>query len=609
MDKNTPVSFKNVEITGGFWKNRQDINRNVTAQAVYDRFSDTHRFEALQCKWKPDMPNRPHIFWDSDVAKWLEGTAYLLQQKHDAHLERLCEAAIDAIEKNQDELGYFNSHFLVTRQDERFLHRNDHELYCAGHLMEAACAYYEATGKDRFLSIMKRYADYIYDVFYIYQTAAFTTCGHPEIELALIRLYETTGIQKYLELARFFLQKKGNNTKDTPIFKNQSLRETQDHLPLKEQRTAEGHAVRALYTYTAMAGMAAQDRDEEYLDACKAIFDNIVNRRMYITGGLGSTNVGESFSRDFDLPNQTAYAETCAAIAMSLFCRRMQQSVVDSRYADAIERVLYNGAISGVSLDGKAFFYENPLESDPTVPNFTPATGTPVHRAILERVEVFSCSCCPPNLLRFVASVGDCFYTHNEETLFVHQFAQSTANIHGAVVTQGTDYPVNGSIHLKVEGGDFRKLAIRIPGWCRDYTLSIPHEIRNGYAYLDIPADGNVDVVFQMPVELMESNPMVQENSGRVAVMRGPVVYCLESTDNGTLLRSIRLPYDAEFTQNANAQYAVPTLHTTGYKKPESDALYSFARDNAVPTPLTFIPYFAYANRGPAEMTVWVPVR
>lgn len=613
MKKFQDVNYANVSITGGFWQNRQKINAEVTSFSVYNRFSDSHRFEALDCNWKEGMSYHPHIFWDSDVAKWIEGAAYIIKKAGEPvpgglieKLTALCDNAIAAIEKNQTEEGYFNSHFQVMQQDERFKHRGDHELYCAGHLMEAACAYYEATGKDSLLKIMCRYADYIYDTFYLYQTASFSTSGHPEIELALVRLAKTTGDDKYLQLSRYFLDKRGRNPKDVDICPDFNEYYAQDHLPLTEQTTAEGHCVRAMYIYSAMADIARIQDSEEYKKACEAIFENTVNKKMYITGGIGSTSIGEAFTTDYFLPNADAYTETCAALSLAMFCKRMLQLDADSKYADTVERVIYNGFLSGVSLDGKSFFYENPLEIDPYFYNVNTSTRTKRHVPIMQRLELFGCSCCPPNVLRFIASIGDYLYTHDEETLYVHQFMNSESTIGNSTVTQATCYPADGTVKISVNGNDFSRIAVRIPGWCEHFTADQPYTMEKGYAVFS--GCGEITISFDMDVQLYESNAAVQNNAGCVAVMRGPVVYCVEEVDNGKHLRSLRLDPEAAFETADSADYLVPVLKTSGYRKPEANGLYHRYASGLEKTEITLIPYFAFANRGVSEMLVWVPV-
>ena len=579
MSEFTSVSFDKVRVTGGFWKKKQDVNADVTARAVCDRFTETHRFDALSCNSPDETGFEPHIFWDSDVAKWIEGAAYILSVKRDAFLENVCEKAISDIISSQSEDGYFNSYFQVMEPEARFTRRGDHELYCAGHLIEAAIAYDDATGKDAFLRAMIRYADLIYRVFYVEQSAAFETSGHPEIELALFRLSDKTGDEKYARLAKFFLDMRGNNKKD-PKNGMWGASYEQSHLPLKEQTTAEGHCVRAGYIFSAMADCAAHFSDEEYKSACKKLFANITERRMYITGGIGSNPNGERFGGDFELPNKTAYAETCAAISLAYFSRRMLHLEPDSRYADAVERVMYNGFLCGVSQGGKRFFYSNPMEVDsPSV----------------ERAELFFCSCCPPNVVRFSASITEDFYTYRDDVLFVHQYAQSEANIGGAVITQTTDYPADGAVDVTVSG-KFKTLALRIPGWCGGFTLNVPYRLENGYAYCDIPEDGKIALSLDMKIKAVESDTRVKENAGKAALTRGPVVYCLEGRDNVGDLSGLTLCENGEFKAEPSDILGVPVIYADGAR-------------GAFPVTLKFIPYFATLNRGPDVMKVWIETK
>ena len=290
--QNIPYSY--ISLQNGFWKAKEDLVRNSTVMAVYNRFAETHRFDALRCKWAEDAQYQGHVFWDSDIAKWIEGAAYLIKKQPDAQLESLCDNAIGHMVANADENGYFNSYYLTVRQNERFTDRNQHELYCAGHLMEAAIAYADATGKDAFLKLMCRYADYIEKVFMVENSAAFVTPGHPELELALIKLYRATGQARYLRLAKFFIDQHGANNKDKSILSSTNY--NQDVMPLRNISTAEGHSVRALYLYCGMIDLAIEIGDQELANACRRCFDNIYSRRMYITGGVGSSHLGEAFT-------------------------------------------------------------------------------------------------------------------------------------------------------------------------------------------------------------------------------------------------------------------------------------------------------------------------
>ena len=351
------IGFDKVSLESGFLHEKQKLNREVTLDAVYNRFYETGRFDAFKCDWKEGMEKQPHYYWDSDVAKWMEAVAYILKKESNPELEAKVENLIDEIEKNQSPDGYFNIFFTVIEPDKRFFERTAHELYCAGHLFEAAVAYFECTGKDRFLKLMEKYADHIIRVFVEEKTAKFITPGHEEIELALVRMYSATKKKKYLDLAKFFIDNRGYAEAEKEYY-------SQSHLPVREQKTAEGHAVRACYLYAAMADVAYETGDTELYEVCKTLFADIVNKKMYITGGIGSTRKGEAFTVPYDLKNDKAYAETCAAISLMFFAHRMMRFENDAKYADVIERVLYNGMISGLSLDGTSFFYENPLEID-----------------------------------------------------------------------------------------------------------------------------------------------------------------------------------------------------------------------------------------------------
>ena len=598
------IEFSDVKITGGYWKARQDINRSVTLKAVYDRFNETGRFEALKCDLRDGDTNIPHIFWDSDVAKWIEGASYILHSEKNDQAVEIIENAIDLIIKNSDENGYFNSHFLVAEKENRFRLRECHELYCAGHLIEAAVAYYELTGKDRFLNAVKKYADYIERAFKIDNTAAFITPGHPEIELALVRLYKATSEKRYIELAKYFIDKRGNC--DEPGIYTDWANEyySQDEIPVRERKTAEGHCVRALYLMCAAADIAYIYKDNDLKTACERFFDSIVNKRMYITGGVGSSNIGESFTIDYDLPNRTAYAETCAAISLAMFAERMLKFGADSRYSDIIERTMYNGIMSGISLDGKSFFYENPLEIDPDFNNINTSTKVKERFPITQRVEVFDCSCCPPNIMRFVASISGLIYGFDDNTVYINQYINSEGDVNGIKISQKTEYPNNGKITVRCNSNK-KQIAFRIPCWCKSFNINKKYSIKNGYAYVDLDSEENIELELDMPVRIISANRRIHSDAGRIAVMRGPVVYCAEGIDNGADIKSIALPAESVF-ELAESEFLLPILKTEAYRPFESDSLYYEAVDDYEKIPLTLIPYYAFANRGESEMQVWL---
>lgn len=591
------IKFSDIKIKSGFWAEKQKMVRENTVWAVYDRFKETGRFDALGCTWKEGDENMPHFYWDSDIAKWIEGASYLICEKEDKALEKIIDDCIILIEKNSDENGYFNSHFLVTRQNERFTHRDDHELYCAGHLIEAAVAYYEATGKDKFLKAMEKYADYIEKVFKIEKSAAFTTCGHPEIELALVRLYKATGEKRYLELSKYFIDEHGSG-KDNACIPEVRMNYNQDNGLLCDREEAEGHCVRALYLFCAVADIAGLYGDDKLLNACHRVFDDIVNKKMYITGGVGSTASGEAFTVGYDLPNRTAYTETCAAISLAMFAGRMQTIESKSKYADVIERVLYNGFLSGVSMDGKSFFYENPLEIDLGLNN----EKVKVRYPLSQRKAVFECSCCPPNVVRFISSVADYMYTYDKDTVYVHQYMESVCGKYKIV--QKTNYPSDGEIKISYKG-DKKYIAVRIPYWCKDFKIDKDYEIKDGYAFIKTDGETEINIDLDMSVAVVKANRKVHENAGRVAVMRGPVVYCLEGIDNGADLKTIRLDTEKGFTLG-ESEFMLPSIFATGYRDKEREELYMPYDKAEEEVSIKLIPYYAFANRGDSDMIVWI---
>lgn len=607
------VSFDKTDITSGFWKKKQDLVRSVTVQAVYDRFKETGRIDALKCLYKEGDEVRPHIFWDSDVAKWLEGAAYLIRKKPNKKLERLIDSIVADVCKNQEECGYFNSYYLVIDYDKRFSDRDKHELYCLGHWIEGAVAYFEATGKRELLDFACKFTDYVEKRFKIDKDTAFITPGHEELELALVKLYKCTGEKRYLDLSLFFVNSRGvQDEGNTREGYNDSFTDyNQSHLPVREQKEAIGHSVRAVYLYSAMADLARETGDTELLEACKALFDNITTKRMYVTGGIGSSSAGERFTFDYDLCNLIAYSETCATLGLALFAHRMLLLENDSKYSDIVEKVIYNGFISSLSLSGDAFYYQNPLE---VLPVMHKREDHPRRKTValppMTRSRVFGCSCCPPNVVRFIPSIADFLYTTDENTLYVHQFMQSktTLEVGGKTVkvTQRTSYPENGGVHIKIEGADIR-VAVRIPGWYEGYK----GETVNGYVYFDVKDGEQLDFDFKMRARLIESRPELVFNCARYAVTYGPVVYCGESVDNGANIRDIRIDSRAKFVKGTHGELGVPTLSVRAYRRnvDENTPIYSYKRDRFEEVTLKLIPYYAFANRGAAEMQVWFFVK
>ncbi len=596
--KNIP--FDRVELLGGYLFDKQELNRKTTIHAVYDRFLETGRFAAFDFTWKAGDPLRPHWFWDSDVAKWLESAAYILKKHQAPDLERIVDDTVEKIKAHQLPDGYFNIYHTVVEPEMRWKDRTRHELYCAGHLMEAAVAYAEATGKTDFLACMEKYADHIQKVFVEDKSADFRTPGHEEIELALIKMYRHTGKKKYLDLAAYFINTRGTAEDGKHSFYAQA------HKPVREQTQAAGHAVRALYLYTGMAYLAAETEDEALKNACRTLFEDITTRQMYVTGATGSTHRGEAFTNAFDLPNDSAYAETCASIALMLFGNAMLNLENNAKYADAVERALYNGVLSGLSQDGKSFFYENPLEISLSE-RFDPLFSKP-HYAITQRVECFECSCCPPNITRLLATLGNYVYGAEGDTLFVNQFLSSTLDFEGITCTQKTNYPHNGCVKLSVSGA--KRVALRIPAWCDSFTLNKPYEMQNGYAVVE--NDGLEEIILGLDVSprLVFADPRVLRDVGCACVMRGPVVYCAEGVDNGKYLHSFLLPTAPVF-EECDGAFGLPSLKIPCQRRVAfaDGELYRNRPPVLEDATLTLIPYNAFANRGESDMLVWLHVK
>lgn len=595
-------SFSNVDLTAGYLFDKQELNRKTTINAVYDRFDETGRIGAFNFDYVEGVTApalKPHIFWDSDVAKWIEGAAYIIKKHPSPELEAKVDSLVEKIKANQCEDGYFNIYFTVIEPEARFTQRSKHELYCAGHLMEAAMAYADATGKRDFLDCMEKYADHIKKVFADEKSAAFSTPGHQEIELALVKMYLFTGKKKYLDLAAYFVDTRGTiEENDTVTGGNYS----QSHLPVREQTEAVGHSVRAMYLYTGMAMLAKETGDAELISACKTLWNDTVLRKMYVTGGLGSTRIGEAFTNAFDLPNDTAYAETCAGIGLMFFSNAMLAIENDSKYADVIERVLYNGVLSGLSLDGKAFFYENPLEitlNDQFANNYGARK-----LSITERVECFKCSCCPPNMNRLLSSLGNYVYGAESDTLFVNQFISSTLNDNGMTCKQETTYPNGNTVKISATGA--AKIAVRIPAWCDNFKLNKAYTIEKGYAIIE--NDGSeICLELDMTPRTVFADSRIKADANRLCVMRGPIVYCAEAVDNGENLHGFILPYDIKATERFDESFGLYTLEVPCKKRLTFEkGLYSNRPPKLEDTILKLIPYNCFANRGESDMLVWL---
>lgn len=643
------VPLRNVRIEDPFWSKYGELIRDVVIpyqwDALNDRIADAEPSYAIRnfriAAGQEVGQFGGFVFQDSDLAKWLEAVAYSLTTLKDPSLEEIADEAIDLIANAQQKDGYINTYFTIKAPDKRWTNLADcHELYVAGHMIEAAVAYYEATGKRKFLDVVSRFADYIDTVFGIEDGKIQGYDGHQEIELALVKLYKVTGQEKYLRLSQYFLDQRGQEPNffveeweargQTPFWPGLSvgpasrpnLKYTQSDAPVREQKEAHGHAVRAVYMYTAMADVAAQTGDEGLLQACRTLWDNIVHKQMYITGGIGSTHHGEAFTFDYDLPNDTIYAETCASIGLIFFAQRMLEIESNSKYADVIERALYNNVIGSMSLDGKHYFYVNPLEVWPKASEGNPGK----HHVKPVRQKWFGCSCCPPNVARLVASLGEYIYSVSDTELVVNQYIGGVANAtiggRNLEIRQETNYPWDGSIKMEItpENEHDFTLGLRIPDWCQDATLRINDEecplsdiMRAGYARVERTwkAGDVVQLDLAMDVQLIQSHPQLRVNAGKVAIQRGPLVYCVEEFDNDAPLASITLLTD----QPLSARYESDLLG--GMVIIEGDALldeqgdwgselYRPLKNVTRPVKLRAIPYNSWGNREAGEMSVWL---
>jgi len=604
------IPFYQTKLIGGFWGEKQRIAKEVTLEALYTRYTENHRLEAMKCDWKQQEREgwKAHIYWDYDPAKWIESLAFMLEHGRDEALEARADQMIDIICSNQLENGYYNCHYNIYDTEKRFQERDGHELFCLGHFIEAATAYYHATGKDKLLAFTERYADCVIKAFVEEKTAGFVTPGHEEIELALIKLYQTTGKQKYLELAKFFIDNRGQSERDIRSTEDLAVRQQrQDHLPVRLQTTAEGHAVRAMYLFAAMAALARVDGDETLFSACDTLFRNVTEKRMYITGGLGSSSFGERFTVDYDLPNETAYAESCAALGLVFFCQRMSEYKAVRAYADTAERAMYNGVISGISINGDAFFYNNPLTFDLANIQKNVTLGIPGQPVVTQRQKMFRTCCCPPNLLRFINSVAEYLYTEDGNTLYVHHYMNGVTQHNGITIRQTTEYPAQGTVRLEV-GVGYKKIAVRIPGWCTQFTASTAYDEIDGYAYFD--ASPVIELDFHIRPRFVVSAPGVHANAGRAALMYGPLVYCIEGIDHEGDLFSLSVDVHTAFEITPDSYFKFPGITADGYARVDDGRLYADADSIKYEAQkLKFIPFYAMENRGETDMQVWIPMK
>jgi len=634
VQKSIPLEKVNIE--DDFWSNIQELVRSVVlpyqADVMEDKIPGVEKSHAIQnfriAAGEAEGDHYGWVFQDSDLAKWLEAVAYSLTLHPDSELEKKVDELIALIGRAQQADGYLNTYFTIMHPDRKWQNLHDcHELYCSGHMIEAAVAYYKATGKDEFLRIMRRNADLICSRFGNGKTRGIP--GHQEIELALLRLYEVTGEKTYLETAQYFLDERGKEpsyfieegkTRGWYQWSNdtENREYAQNHAPVREQDKAVGHSVRAVYMYTAMVAMAMETDDKELYSACDKLWKNITQKQMYITGGIGSTVHGEAFSVDYDLPNDITYSETCASIAMCFFARHMLEVSPSGEYADVMERMLYNTVLASMQMDGKKFFYVNPLE---VIPGISGVVQTHKH-ALPKRPEWYACACCPPNVSRLLLSIGKYAWGESDDTIYAHMFLGGSAEFcvfGGVKVDCKSDYPREGNIRYTIDPKkgevDFC-FAIHIPTWCRDVTYSINNistdvEIKDGYAYIQRKwKTGDVlEVKAQLPIMRIYTNLAVSGNAGQVCLQRGPIVYCFEEIDNGSPLAAIRLPKDSEIIIDEikdGILKGISTLSSEGIREIGNDELYTEQRPKEEPITIKAIPYYAWGNREPGEMRVWI---
>lgn len=562
------------------------------------------------------------VFQDSDVAKWLEAAAFSLSACPNSELERLVDQVVDIVADAQDADGYLNTFFTVKDREKRWSNLLEaHELYCAGHMMEAAVAYYEAAGKDKLLKVMLKNVKHIYRHFVENGAPGFP--GHPEIELALMKMYRATGDTDCLELCRHFIDVRGV---DYDYFKKEADQRgwklwgmdpgdgayCQSHQPVRAQKDAVGHSVRAAYLYTGMADLASETGDESLVSACRSLWSSIVDRRMYITGAIGSTGMGEAFTVDYDLPNDTVYGETCASIGLMFFASKMLELNVDGEYADVLERAFYNTVLAGMQLDGRRFFYVNPLE---VIPGISGVAVTHKHD-LPQRPAWYACACCPPNVARTISSFGKYAYGENDTTAYCHLFAAGDIHFdNGMEISCKTGYPYELTVNYEIiKGGKI--LAVRIPGWSRTYTViingqSVEAEKMKGYIYLDNLKDGdNIRVLLDDQIYRNYASSKVAADCGKVAFQRGPLVYCAEGADNEGDILSCAVK--AEGPAKALAYQpdllgGIVPLEIEGVRQKPLGSLYSTQKPEYEPCTIHAIPYYTWGNRGLNEMRVWLP--
>lgn len=604
------LAYRSVSLSGGFWAARQATNRQVSLPHGYRMLEEWGNFDNLRLAAGliQGKQFRGYVFQDSDVYKWLEAVAYELANRPDAELQAMADEAIALVEAAQAPDGYLDSHYQVAEPSGRWVHLDyGHELYCAGHLFQAAVAWRRATGDTRLLRVAERLAGHIDSLFGPGKRAA--TPGHPEVEMALVELYRETLEPRYLALAHFFVDQRGHGLLGKSRYG--SLEYFQDHVPVRQASTVVGHAVRQLYLTAGVTDLYLETGEEALLAALERQWHDMVERKLALTGGVGARHEGEAFGEPYELPNDACYCETCAAIASILWNWRMLLATGQARFADLMERTLYNGFLSGVGLDGRHFYYVNPLLS----------------RGGIERPEWYACACCPPNVMRLLASFGHYLATSDASGVQLHHYAPATIDADGLALRMETEYPWQGLVRITVERatGAPRRLALRVPGWCDQAALRVNGQAvaadptAAGYAAIERawqPGD-TVELELPMAPRLVEAHPRVDATRGSLAIERGPLVYCLEQADQDPAVDVMDVEIDP--TRPLDARWrgdllgGVMAIEAPGYAldlRPWQGRLYrplGGAEPGRRAVRLVAVPYYAWANRGPGAMRVWVP--
>lgn len=650
MSRVYEIKLSEIKIEDGFWNFYRSIVKNKMLPYQWEILNDrvenapkSHCVENL--KIAAGLSKGEYygqVFQDSDVAKWIEAVSYAFAEEKVPKLEEAVESMIGILKKAQRDDGYLNTYYTIKEPGNRWSNlREGHELYVAGHMIEAGVAYYENTGKRNLLEIVCKIADCICDNFGEEEKKIHGCPGHPEIELALVKLYRLTGSKKYMETAKYFLDIRGTKTSierfDTEQkkpgfrhifqeFEHLGYDNIQAHKPVRKQTKAVGHAVRALYLFSAMVDVGLETDDRTLVDAAKMLFENVTKRQMFITGSVGAAADGECFTCDYDLPNNYNYSETCASVALMQFGIRLFRAEQDGKYIDIVEQALYNTVLGGMSMNGTEFFYVNPLEVIPA----QLASNRTLHHVLPYRKKWMGVACCPPNIARTIMNLGSYIYAQDDDTLFVNLYVAGKTkaffNNGSAELEVETDYPFGEQVifKLKVTADTKMRLAFREPGWTHipkvraNDSENIKLSRKNGYLYTEyMPTEKNIEIAFEIPLRerWMTANPRIPFDTGKVALMRGPVVYCLEEDDNGKNLSEVRIDPRKEVKVGDDIVYKnmhFPTIVASEYRIYESDEdsyLYrEFGEEKLREFSIKAIPYCMWNNRGVGEMKIWIPV-